>query len=208
MNTSNKNQLKVDYLSTFQRNSFVVIMFVCVFIFTQLCLRYVTDVARNERLEKPLPDLYHNTLPESMRNWHEYSDFMPVIPLVLFHLLDKCKHFYEFWLLISIVYLMRAICFSVTVLPSPSRTCKCEWETEPETPLRQLLNILYQEGCNDNIFSGHTSMMVMSSLFLATYVVPNSTFCKSILVVYNIIGFLIIIGTRLHYTVDVFLICY
>lgn len=197
----------MDEFNTFKRNSFVIILFICVFLFTQLCLRYVTDIAKTEELHKPLPDIYHNALPESMREWHEYSDFMPIVPLVLFHLLDKLNHFYEFWILASIIYLMRAICFSLTVLPSPSRTCKCEWEegNEPETPLRQFLNIIYQEGCNDNIFSGHTSMMVMSSLFLVTYIVPNSILCKLLLLIYNIIGFIIIIGTRLHYSVDCFL---
>lgn len=183
----------------------VVICFVSIFIFTQLCLRYVTQIADQKGLNQPLPDLFHQYLPEKMRDWHEYSDWVPVTPLVLFLILDKFKHFAEFWTLASIIYLMRAICFSITVLPSPSQSCECEWEKEPETPLRKLLNVLYQEGCNDCIFSGHTSMMVMSSLFLIHYILPKSIFTIIPIIIFNIIGFLTIIGTRLHYSVDVFL---
>ena len=109
------------------------------------------------------------------------------------------------WFLVGIVYLLRAISFSVTILPSPSTHCKCEWEDEPETFLRSLLNIIYQEGCNDLIFSGHTSMMVMSSLYLVHYYLYESKLCMFLILIYNIIGALIIIGTRLHYTTDVFL---
>lgn len=183
----------------------IVVLFICVFVFTQLSLRYVTDVARKEKLHAPLPDLYHQALPEHMRNWHEYSDWMPIIPMSMFLLLDKGRHSMEFLFLVAIVYLLRAISFSITVLPSPSTHCKCEWEDEPETMLRSFLNLLYQEGCNDLIFSGHTSMMVMSSLFLCYYYLNKSIFSQLLIVVYNIIGFIVIIGTRMHYSTDVFL---
>ena len=191
-------------LSKTKKNILITVTFISIFIFTQLCLRNVTKVARDEQLDISLPDIYHESLP-NMREWHEYSDWMPVAPLMLFTILDKFEHFYEFWLLISLIYLMRAVCFSMTVTPSPSSSCKCEWEFEPVTPLRKLLNVIYQEGCNDNIFSGHTSMMVMSSLFIVTYIVPGSMLCKIILLIYNIIGFLVIISCRLHYSVDCFI---
>ena len=104
--------------------------------------------------------------------------------------------------MISLIYLMRAISFSMTILPSPSVDCKCEWEDEPETFLRKVLNLFYQEGCSDLIFSGHTSMMLMSTYFLIYYCLPNSLMAQLFLVVYNIIGVYVIIGCRLHYSVD------
>jgi hypothetical protein len=187
------------------KNVAIVVLFVCVFVFTQLSIRYVTDVARKENLTVPLPDLYHQALPEYMRDWHEYSDWVPIIPLTMFVLMDKGRNSFDFLLLIGIIYLLRAMAYSMTVLPSPSIHCKCEWEDEPNTFLRSMLNLLYQEGCNDLIFSGHTSMMVMSSLFLCYYCLNKSVLSQLLLVVYNIIGFIIIIGTRLHYSVDVFI---
>ena len=194
----------IEYLH-FYRCVSIIVLFISVFLFTQLSLRYVTDVARKERLDKPLPDLYHQALPEEMRNWHEYSDWVPIIPLALFLMVDRGKRMFNMWFLIAIVYLLRAISFSVTVLPSPSTHCKCEWEEEPETFLRSILNVLYQEGCNDLIFSGHTSMMVMSSLYLVHYYLYQSNFCVLMILLFNVIGVLVIIGTRLHYTTDVFL---
>ena len=181
----------------------LIITFISIFIFTQLCIRYSTEISREYNLDTPLPDLYHQALPD-YRLYHEYTDFMPVIPLILFIYLDKFNHIYEYLLLISIIYILRAICFTVTVLPSPSKECECEWEIEPKTKLRKFLNIIYQEGCNDCIFSGHTSTMIMSTLFLLRYNI-NNTFVKVILIIYNILGALAIIVTRLHYTVDVFL---
>jgi len=187
-------------------NISVIVLFVCVFVFTQLSLRCVTEVARTEKLNIPLPDLYHQALPENMRDWHEYSDYIPIIPLSLFIITDRGKNSFKFLLLTAIIYLIRAISFSITVLPSPSVKCKCEWEknNEPNTMLRGILNIIYQEGCNDLIFSGHTSMMVMSSLFLSYYCL-NSPLANLLLIIYDIIGFIVIIGTRLHYSVDVFI---
>lgn len=187
------------------KNISIIVLLICVFVFTQLSLRYVTDVARNEKLHKPLPDLYHQALPEHMRDWHEYSDWMPIIPMTLFVLMDKGKHGFDFVFMVAIIYLLRAISFSITVLPAPSTECECEWEHEPKTMLRGMLNLLYQEGCNDLIFSGHTSMMVMSSLFLCYYCLSGSVLPQLLLVVYNIIGFVVIIGTRMHYSTDVFL---
>lgn len=189
----------------FYKCTSIVILFISVFLFTQLSLRYVTKVARKEKLEVPLPDLYHQALPERMRHWHEYSDWVPIIPLIMFILLDRGKQFFNMWFLVAIFYLLRAISFSITVLPSPSTHCKCEWETEPETFLRSVLNVVYQEGCNDLIFSGHTSMMVMSSLYMVHYYLYKSKFCVSMILMFNIIGALVIIGTRLHYATDVFL---
>ena len=183
------------------------IFFISVFIFTQIGNRCVTEIARDQFMYTPLPDVYHNALPESMRQWHEYSDWIPITPLVLFILLDRFEHAGEFLLMIGIIYLIRAISFNLTVLPAPHPECKCEWEDEPETFLRSLLNILYQESCNDLIFSGHTSMMLMSSLFLAYYCVPNSILAKLFLIFFNIMGVLVIIGTKLHYGVDCWLAC-
>ncbi len=182
-----------------------ILFFIFVFMITQLSLRCVTNVVRNYDVVTPLPDIYHSVLPNEMRNYHEYSDWMPVIPLVLFIILDKFQHSGEFIFLLALVYIIRFISFSLTVLPSPSRDCKCEWENKPDTFLRKTLNLFYQEGCNDLIFSGHTSMMLLSSLFLSWYVFPHNRTALVTIVIYNIIGVIVIIGTRLHYSVDVFI---
>lgn len=184
-----------------------ILLFICSFTMTQLSLRCVTEIARETKLDTPLPDIYHRALPHTMREYHEYADWMPIIPLFLFIFLDRFKNAGIFLFLIGILYLMRAISFSLTVLPSPETNCKCEWEHEPETFLRKILNFIYQEGCNDLIFSGHTAMMLMSSLFLSWYCsdVYNNIFAKLLLVLYNILGVIVIIGTRLHYSVDTYI---
>lgn len=183
----------------------IMVLFICVFVFTQLSLRQVTQITRENKIVTPLFDLYHQVLPEEMREWHEYSDWVPILPLLLFLYLDRGQHCFKFLFMVGILYLLRAISFSVTILPSPSVDCKCEWEHQPESILRSILNICYQEGCNDLIFSGHTSMMIMSSLFLVYYYLPNYPLSQCMLFFYNVFGVLVIIGTRLHYTVDVYI---
>ena len=183
----------------------IILFFICAFVITQLSLRYVTNVAREHNLVTPLPDIYHKVLPIEFRKYHEYSDWMPILPLAAFVLIDRFQHAGEFLFLLSLVYIIRAISFTLTVLPSPSVDCKCEWEYGPETFMRKILNIFYQEGCNDLIFSGHTSMMVMSSLFLCWYIFPGQYGKIIPIIFYNIIGVLVIIGTRLHYSVDTFI---
>lgn len=183
----------------------VSVFFVTVFIMTQMSLRSVTDLAREKNMDSPLPDIYHTVLPTKMREWHEYADWLPIIPLVMFLAIDRFKNAGDFITMISLIYLMRAISFSLTVLPSPDTSCKCEWEDTPNTFLRSILNILYQEGCNDLIFSGHTSMMLMSSLFIMYYYLQGKYLQQFMLIMFNCIGVFVIIGTRLHYSVDVFI---
>jgi shingomyelin synthase len=189
-----------------KKTSFIIILFlIVVFVLTQLGTRSVTEIAKYNKLDTPLPDLFHNSFPDDMRNWHEYTDWMPFIPLILFITLDKGKNLLQFLFLIGVVYVIRFIAFSITILPAPSVICECEWETEPETFLRRMLNILYQEGCNDLLFSGHTSLMLMSTLFLIHYCLDDSVIAKLFLIMYNILGIILIIGTKLHYSVDVYL---
>jgi shingomyelin synthase len=192
-------------LSVFGKFSIIVVLFICIFVMTQFSLRYVTNIARETDLVYPLPDIYHRALPDSLRKWHEYTDWISFVPLIAFLFFDKCNHLIEFLFLVGVMYLIRAIAFSITVLPSPSMDCKCEWENEPETLLRSILNLIYQEGCNDLIFSGHTSVMLLSTLFLIYYCFPKSLMIQTFFILYNIFGVFIIIGTRLHYSTDCFI---
>lgn len=181
-----------------------IVFFICVFLLTQLSLRHVSGVVTTEPKE-PLLDLYHTHIPEEAIGYQEYSDWIPVSVIVLFVVLDKLEHATEFMFLLSIIYLLRVISFSLTILPSPTQECKQEWESKPETMLRGILNLFYQEGCGDLVFSGHTSCMVMATLFLYKYCFPGNLMAALGLLMYNIIGAITIIGTRLHYSVDVFI---
>ena len=183
----------------------VDINIILVFFITQLSLRMVTQIVKDKNLNTPLPDIYHGVLPISLREWHEYSDWFPALPLMLFIILDKFKNAVDFLMMVGILYLIRVISFSLTVLPPPDPNCKCDWEEKPKTLLRKVLNLIYQEGCADLIFSGHTSIMLMSTLFIIYYYFPNNLLVKFLLVLFNIFGCMVIIATRLHYSVDVFM---
>ena len=54
------------------------------------------------------------------------------------------------------------------------------------------------KGCYDKIYSGHMGVIVLSSLFLEEKK-PN---LKIPFIILNIIYFIVVIGSRYHYTID------
>ena len=57
-------------------------------------------------------------------------------------------------------------------------------------------------GCNETIFSGHTSFMVLILLYTIPYL---HFFGKFIVIMYALFGTILIISLRSHYTIDVLL---
>lgn len=181
-----------------------VLFFIGVVIVTQVTLRRVTRMVTEEPRE-PLRDLLHDVLPEWLSEYHEYVDWFPVLVIGLLAILDKFAHAVEFVWLLGILFLLRVIAYNLTILPNPNSLCKNQWDHEPETYLRRVLNTMWQEGCGDLMFSGHTVCMVLGSLFLWKYCCGGNYLAYGTLIVYNILGMVLIVGTRMHYSVDVFM---
>lgn len=135
-----------------------------------------------------LPDLLHNILPD----WSAYEHVIDAIPVslgilvILFCRKNLRLRLRKIATQLSIVYLLRVITSSVTVLPSPicssSRpSCKAVG------------------GCYDLIFSGHTSTM----LILAWHLQKCFPKYRTHLILFCILGSGVIVATRGHYTIDV-----
>lgn len=86
------------------------------------------------------------------------------------------------------IYLFRLFCIYATILPSPHKKCKS--------------NII--QACHDFIFSGHTAITLLNSLYLYD-IYPN---LKIIILLFLFIFIILIIATRMHYTIDVILALY
>jgi hypothetical protein len=171
-----------------------------VFILTKATTRRVTQKILETHRE-PLEDILHSSLPEWVAEYQEYTDWFPTMAIIMFIICDKFSHALDFIWLMGILYLLRLISFSITIVPSPDMHCN----TEPDTALRGVFHQFWQEGCGDLIFSGHTMSMVLASLFIWKYCFPGNYMVAGALVMYNVMGMLLIIGTRMHYTVDVFI---
>lgn len=176
----------------------VIVFFLIIVGLNQLSLRRITDIVVNNPQE-PLNDVLHSMIPEWMVEYQEYTDWFPILVIVIFGICDKLEHSIDFIRLLGILYLLRMISYNMTLIPSPDVNCK---KTEPDTFLRGLLYNIWEEGCGDLIFSGHTMCMVLASMFLYNYCFLNNPIIAGLLVMYNILGIFVIVGSRMHYSVD------
>lgn len=133
------------------------------------------------------------------------------------------------------VNVLRAICVSLTSLPDSSARCGAqfgdpsgEYKLEnmfPQVFHRALILTLYPSTvvtCGDMIFSGHTVMLMLCCATIHKYcqhseletplirLLPSWTLCVFRWVIYTstFLGLLTIVGTRLHYTLDVLIAVY
>ncbi|KAI7832154.1 hypothetical protein BX661DRAFT_179901 [Kickxella alabastrina] len=107
--------------------------------------------------------------------------------------------------MVAILYFIRSITISVTTLPPSINTCEITvpqsmWQVIKATPDILAGNI---GQCTDKIFSGHTAILVISTLFWLRYATHWAFIAYS--VVHTFIGIMSVLTTRYHYTVDVVL---
>jgi len=130
----------------------------------------------------------------------------------------------------GVMFFLRAFSIVSTVLPNPDHTCVCRIGDDPCTK-EDLANIwlfawqvfiMTAVTCTDVLFSGHTVALTMSLMFLAKYSgmapwfpvtlhaqqhtrIPTTCTLNVVCMVFGIVGYSIIIGSRFHYTADVLL---
>lgn len=106
--------------------------------------------------------------------------------------------------IIGFIYFLRAFCFSVTALPNPRAHCQMQYPTGYWTNYIVLMvKILTSQvtSCTDNIFSGHTSMVIVCLLTFHMYQSRIWVIlCAYVIALCTIFS---ILATHLHYTVDV-----
>lgn len=132
----------------------------------------------------PLNDIVHNNLPH-LTNYYLNDICVTLLLLYTLFVLDK-KHLRKYIIILSLLYSIRAISFSVTQLPSPNIGCK----------KRTIHNT-----CNDLMFSGHTTLLTTS--LLALYFWKNIKILP--LMLYYLVTIAFVILPRKHYTVDIFI---
>lgn len=137
----------------------------------------------------PLHDVLHAGLP-NLRSYEAAIDLVPlllVFVVAYLYLLDGLDASLLNGLVWSYAVLMilRALTFSVTILPSPV----CSRRTKN----------LSIGGCHDLVFSGH----VTATLLLAHTVYTHDPRYGVALTLYCVLGSLLVVATRAHYTLDV-----
>ena len=166
--------------------------------------------------QAPLEDIASSVLPfyanRALPDYFVYSLLtLAIIPLS-FHR-DRLVILVRALLVLGSVYLVRSLSLMLTILPDPSLSCVSDaiagspGENLFFEALRSTVQL--RKNCGDMIFSGHTSLMITSSLFFSRYLdgVIHSPLLRiaglSICWLVVLGGCLSIIITRLHYTIDV-----
>nr|XP_018914296.1 PREDICTED: phosphatidylcholine:ceramide cholinephosphotransferase 2-like isoform X2 [Bemisia tabaci] len=189
------------------------------FILTTVVLALVHDKVPDRKIYKPLPDVFLESVPA--QDWAlDVSEILIMVSttiaslVVLFH-----KHRFivmrRLFLLLALLYFMRSVTMYVTVMPVASTTYTCSPKSnETDTILiaKRVIQLFSGFGlsingkhtyCGDYIYSGHTTILVISYLTVAEYspkkfiVLHWTSFCMSL------IGIIMVLVAHGHYTVDV-----
>ena len=179
--------LEIIFIDTFQ-----VMIESLGFLAGSILIAHITEektdcVGKKLTCRTPLKDVLHHSFC-NISEYEKYIDLIPIIPgaIVLWisqyknNNLDICQVVRTG----SLVLLLRALTTRVTILPSPI----CD-KTHPKA----------LGGCNSCIFSGHAAFMLIFSYYI------YKCFPQMLkwLLIYAILGSVLIITTRSHYTIDV-----
>ena len=160
-------------------------------------MKYIIEKTKINNYD-PLPDvIIDNCLPNLSKNKiaHKLVDLMlplSFLPIILSKRYDLLKFLYK---MISIVFFLRTITKVSTIIPSQNNGCT-----------NDVNNIMcYITGyCNDKIFSGHTSIMLLVVLTIINEKLINPDYNPLLILVCFIYSGLIL-STRNHYSVDIIL---
>ena len=154
-----------------------------------LSLAHSQETLNVQAPRPPLFDRLHAVLPELHHlRWLVHA--MPVIlaaiaiwqlpPLLTLNLFT----------IYAVTLLLRGAAFWLTRLPPPRRRC---------APYS--VGGVYLGGCSDMMYSGHTSLLVLATLFIVTY--TGHTGLSVLAVIFAALGLLLLLMTRHHYSADV-----
>jgi len=107
-------------------------------------------------------------------------------------------------LVLGSVYLLRTVAVALTTYPSPP-SVSGQVQYRPENPFMGALLVISgsKETVSDLIFSGHTSVLVLTALFWGYYTRDKALFWLYVL--FNVLGVVAIVATRFHNSVDIWL---
>ncbi|XP_060519262.1 phosphatidylcholine:ceramide cholinephosphotransferase 2-like isoform X2 [Cylas formicarius] len=197
------------------------------FILTLTSLSLVHDRVPDREVYGPLPDVFLDNVPA-------YDWALDVSEYIIIFCVNSCmiamifhKHrfivFRRIFLIMSLLYMYRAITMYVTVLSLSSKTYPCSPKSNETSPLmiaKRVLHLMSGFGlsvngkhtfCGDFIYSGHTVILVFSYLIISEYTPKKIFLLRMVHWLYWILGVIGVIMLQLshgHYTVDVIIAYY
>ncbi|XP_025420930.1 phosphatidylcholine:ceramide cholinephosphotransferase 2-like isoform X2 [Sipha flava] len=196
-----------------------LILLIMNFLITTTSLAVVHERVPDRNLYKPLPDTFLDAVPA--RDWAlDVSEVFIIISTNL-SLLIIASHKYRFIVLrrlmfmLSLLYLLRSVTMFVTVLPISSTTYYCSPKsnsTSPEQIAKRVFQLFSGFGlsingkhtfCGDYMYSGHTTILVMSYLIIVEYSPRRWYLLHWASWLMGAVGVLMVLIAHGHYTIDV-----
>jgi hypothetical protein len=98
---------------------------------------------------------------------------------------------WSFVIIYTVVMLIRALTINLTLLPE-----------DEQCPHREFtLDTLIQGHCSDKVFSGHQALVATAGIVAVQYGIISPTLA----IIYNCVVGLMLLATRSHYSIDIFL---
>ncbi|CAG9815925.1 unnamed protein product [Phaedon cochleariae] len=189
------------------------------FILTLTSLSLVHERVPNKNEYAPLPDVFLDNVPEY--NWAlDVSEYIIIFCVntsmvtMVFH-----KHrfivFRRIFLLMSLLYLYRAITMYVTVLPMANTDYPCSPKSNETSPLliaKRVVKLMSGLGlsvngqhvyCGDFIYSGHTVILVFTYLLITEYTPKKLYLIHWMYWVLSLTGIVMLELSHGHYSIDV-----
>ncbi|KAI6177234.1 PAP2-C domain-containing protein [Aphelenchoides bicaudatus] len=187
--------------------------------FNWIVLAYIHDFVGRQ----PLPDLFTSFIAE--QRWAlKLGDVMVTLSsgtMILLFILHKHRAIVmrRTFFILAILYFIRGVSMFGTQLPSGysdnDRECRPQLEKEERTFVTYLSRVLEQSVhfglqdtskkmlCGDMLFSGHTLIMVTSSLVVEYYLPTNLRLVQYVPKLFTVFGIVCLILSRTHYTIDI-----
>ena len=160
----------------------LILLNICNTCLTHKSEEYVKDKVTSDI---PLYDIGHAMLPDTSK----YRIVNDIIPMSLFSTALMTSKNQELLVKALVVtFIIRMLTVYATVLPKSTKG-ECKFKKS------------YIGGCHDKLFSGHMSMIVISSIAL----ISSFPQYRNYIILLNIVAGIMIVSSRDHYTVDVLL---
>lgn len=153
------------------------------------CLAHQQETAALRAPTSPLPDRLHAKLPR-LHGLRWLVHLLPIVMLAIVVVHLPMLLVMRLLQIYALILFLRALSFWVTRVPPPRSPCN------PYT-----VGGIHVGGCSDMMYSGHTSVLVLGTLFLCTY--SSSTPIRVGAVLLALLGIFLILSTRHHYSSDV-----
>ena len=136
-------------------------------------------------------------IPKISDKYNFIDDLLVLLPLLL--LLFIKINYKKYILSLIFIQILRSICLYLTVYPPANSNC--EKNITKKEKKFNLVKICTGR-CTETIFSNHTSILLLTLIYLFPKI---NYFSKIFSIFYFLVTIYIIIGLRNHYSIDVFL---